>query len=61
MLWYTLAHTKTTRLVRVDEGREVAQRWAEDMAQDDDILDVCLQSPLGDLIRFKGDRQRDIT
>jgi hypothetical protein len=60
LLWYTLAHTKTTRLVRFDEGREVAQRWAEDMAKDAEILDVCLQSPLGDLIRLKGSHQRDV-
>jgi hypothetical protein len=54
LLWYTLADTKTTRLVRLDDQIEVAQRWAEDMAKDPDVLAVCLESPLGDLIRLKG-------
>jgi hypothetical protein len=53
-LWYTLACTKTTRLVRLDDRSEVAQRWAEDMANDPDVLSVWLESPLGDLLRLKG-------
>jgi hypothetical protein len=53
-LWYTLACPKTTRLIRLDDQSEVAQRWAEDMANDPDVLSVWLESPLGDLLRLKG-------
>jgi hypothetical protein len=57
LLWYTLADTKTTSVVRFDDRREVAQRWAEDMAMDADVLAVVLESPLGDRIRLKGNSQ----
>jgi hypothetical protein len=36
------------------EGREVAERWAQDMAKDCEVKTVRLQGPLGEVIKLKG-------